>query len=90
MDLVISDSSTLIHLANIGRLDLLRQFFGEIVVPPAVWLETVDQGAGRSGAKDIQIAGSSGWIMIESPVDKAFVRALKREKIYKCIEARFG
>lgn len=37
MDLVISDSSTLIHLAAISRLGLLRELFQRITVPPPVW-----------------------------------------------------
>jgi predicted nucleic acid-binding protein len=52
MALVISDASTLIHLANIGRVGLLRDFFGRIVIPPAVWKEVVELGEGRLGAKE--------------------------------------
>ncbi len=36
---VISDSSTLIHPARIGRLPLLREMSGVIIIPPAVWQE---------------------------------------------------
>jgi uncharacterized protein len=79
MALVISDASTLIHLVNIGRLGLLKDFFGQIVVPPAVWKEVVDLGEGRSGAEEIRRAGSSGWTTVEAPSDNAFVRALSRE-----------
>lgn len=37
----ISDSSTLIHLAKIGRLHLLREFHKKILIAPAVWREVV-------------------------------------------------
>ena len=40
----ISDSSTLIHLAGIGRLDLLKEFYGMILITPAVWREVVEGG----------------------------------------------
>lgn len=56
MPLVISDSSTLIHLARIGRLDLLQRFFESITIPPAVWREVVEQGRGRAGAIEIEQA----------------------------------
>jgi predicted nucleic acid-binding protein len=81
MALVISDASTLIHLANIGRLGLLKQFFGHVVVPPGVWkeVEVVDLGQGRLGALEVQKAGSSGWMSVEAPADAAFVRALSRD-----------
>jgi predicted nucleic acid-binding protein len=35
MGLVVSDASTLIHLASIGLLGVLKQFFGHVAVPPA-------------------------------------------------------
>ena len=79
MALVISDTSTLIHLVNIGRLGLLKDFFGQLVVPPAVWKEVVDLGEGRSGAEEVRRAESSGWMTVEAPSDNAFVRALSRE-----------
>jgi len=69
MGLVISDASTLIHLANFGLLYLLNQFFGQVVTPPRVWDEVVGRGAGRPGALEVQKAGSSGWITVEAPVE---------------------
>ncbi|MHC1611262.1 MAG: hypothetical protein ACXQTW_06675 [Candidatus Methanospirareceae archaeon] len=42
MQEALSDSSILIHLAGIGRLELLKEFFGEILITPAVW--NVDRG----------------------------------------------
>jgi uncharacterized protein len=79
MALVISDSSTLIHLANINRLGLLKEFFGQVVVPPAVWKEVVDLGEGRVAAMEVKDAGASGWITVEPPRDIAFVRSLTKD-----------
>ena len=62
MGLIISDSSTLIHLASIGRLALLKAFYGQVVVPPAVWREVVEQGKGRAGAGEVEQARQAGWI----------------------------
>lgn len=50
MGLVISDSSTLIHLAGIGRLGLLKKNYRRITIPLAVWREVVEQGGSRAGA----------------------------------------
>ncbi len=41
MPATVIDSSTLIHLGGIGRLDLLRHFVGEISIPQAVFREVV-------------------------------------------------
>ena len=60
MGLVVSDSSTLIHLAAIGRLALLKEFYGCIVVPPAVWREVVEQGGGRVGAVEVEQVRQGG------------------------------
>lgn len=76
MDLVVSDSSTLIHLARIGQLSLLKLFFDTVTIPPAVWREVVEQGLGKAGAFEVKQAD---WIKIISPTDNALVRLLRRE-----------
>ena len=56
MGLIVSDTSTLIHLASIKQLDLLRKFFEHIVIPLAVWKEVVEQGRDRAGALEVEQA----------------------------------
>ena len=79
MGLVVSDSSTLIHLAAIDRLALLNEFFERIVVPPAVWREVVEQGEGRYGAAEVEQARQAGWIQVLAPVDAALLQLLRRD-----------
>jgi uncharacterized protein len=55
----VSNSSPLILFARIGRLDLVRSLFGEILVPPAVWDEVVTMAAGRAGEREVRAAD---WI----------------------------
>lgn len=57
--LAVSDSSPLILLAAIGRLDLLRQLYDEVIVPPAVRREVFEAGSSRVGATDVP---RLGWI----------------------------
>ena len=45
-DLVVSDTSPLLNLALIGRLDLLETQFSSLTVPAQVWNELV---AGEAG-----------------------------------------
>lgn len=75
----ISDSSTLIHLAGIGRLGLLKEFYGKILITPAVWVEVVAEGRNRPGAQEVKEANSSGWIKVIAPTNKSVVRLLERE-----------
>lgn len=52
MSLAVSDASPLINLARVGRFDLLAAFYGEIVIPQAVYQEVVVRGEGREGSSD--------------------------------------
>lgn len=60
----ISDSSPLILYAAIGRFHLLNAVFDEILIPPAVWDEVVNEGDGRPGSYEAQ---SANWIQIHTP-----------------------
>lgn len=75
----ISDSSTLIHSAGIGRLELLKGFYDKILITPSVWKEVVEEGHGRPGALEVREACSLGWVKVMTPVNESVVRLLKRE-----------
>ena len=49
----VSDSSPLISFSAIGRLELLRELFTELFVPPAVWREVVTDSGDKIGARDV-------------------------------------
>ncbi|MEB3765648.1 MAG: DUF3368 domain-containing protein [Desulfurococcales archaeon] len=53
--LVISNSSVIIALARICRLDLLKRLFGKVLVPETVWKEITVEG--RLGSEKIMKAG---------------------------------
>ena len=72
---VVSDASALINLARIGDLDLLRQLYGKLLIPEAVWREVVTRGAGRPGAKEIRTAS---WVETRGVANKNLVRALRQ------------
>ena len=75
----ISDSSTLIHLAGIGRLGLLNVFYDKVFITPAVWQEVVEEGGGRPGAEELTDARAASWIEIVAPANESLVRLLERE-----------
>lgn len=53
----ISNSSVLIALGTIGKLDLLHQRFpGGIIIPQAVWYEVVETGEDYPGAREVASA----------------------------------
>lgn len=79
MPVAISDASTLIHLAKIERLDLLRTFYDTILIPPVVHREVVLEGKKRVDAEKVETAIDDGWIRIVMPQDKILVRLLERD-----------
>ncbi len=66
----VSDSSTLIHLAVLGRLGLLQEFYDQVLIPPAVRKEVVEGGQGRAGAREVEEAAQSGWLKVMAPTDE--------------------
>jgi len=53
---VVSNSTPLIALARISRLDLLRDIFDSIIILHAVYQEVVLEGAGRPGMREVKAA----------------------------------
>ena len=58
---IISDSSPIIHLAKIGRLDLLKLLFNIIKIPGAVYRECVIEGGCRP---EVKIIRDAKWIKV--------------------------
>ena len=52
--MIIADAGPIIAFARIGRLALLPQVVGELVVPDAVYEELVVKGGDRPGAEEVR------------------------------------
>lgn len=73
---VVCNSSVLISLTTLTQLSLLKKKFGEIIVPKAVYIEVVEEGGEREGAREVK---SSKWIKVEEVKDAALVKLLSAE-----------
>ncbi|MBI5787511.1 MAG: DUF3368 domain-containing protein [Candidatus Schekmanbacteria bacterium] len=73
MPKVVSNSSPLIHLAKIGRLDLLKDLFGTIIIPESVYRECVAEGKGR---EEITLIRDADWLLVSQVNEKNLVRLL--------------
>jgi predicted nucleic acid-binding protein len=65
--MIVSNSTPLIGLAKIGRLNLLRELFGTVFIPAEVKAETVDAGIANK-APDAYVIGRAieeGWIVVQ-------------------------
>lgn len=74
--IVISDTSPINNLAAINQLDLLRQLYGIMIIPEAVYHELTDPIFPVAGATEVQIAS---WISIRQVNNRALVIALQNE-----------
>ena len=73
---VVCNSSVIIGLSVIGKLDLLWKLFDEIYVPSSVYQEVCIKGRGRVGSTELSNAIKQGKIKIISPKNKTLVESL--------------
>jgi len=52
--IIVSNTSPIINLAAIGRLELLQHLYGTIIIPYAVYHEIAISGHEQVGATEIQ------------------------------------
>jgi hypothetical protein len=73
---VVSNASALINLARIGKLELLHELYGELVIPEAVWQEVVIEGARQPGTDEVKAAA---WIKKHVITNKQLLHALQQD-----------
>jgi uncharacterized protein len=72
LTVVVSDTSPLIALAHLQRIDFLQRFFGQVLVPPAVVAEL--QKPAWEHLAEAALGGTH--IQVRSPTDRACVDQL--------------
>lgn len=70
---VVSNTSPIINLAAINHLDVLRQVFGTILIPQAVYHEIVVVGSGQPGADEVQ---GANWIQVHAITNQPLITVL--------------
>ncbi|ASJ11616.1 DUF3368 domain-containing protein [Thermococcus thioreducens] len=74
--IVVADSGPLIALAKIGKLHVLHELFGTVVIPRAVWVEVVERGKRKPGSEEVR---NAEWIEVVEVRDVLGVEILERE-----------
>jgi predicted nucleic acid-binding protein len=75
---VVSNTSPILNLAIIGKLDLLRQQFGEVLIPPMV-LQELKVDAELPGVEPIRLALQNHWLRVFELSNTDIARALRRD-----------
>jgi predicted nucleic acid-binding protein len=72
--MIVSNSTPLIALSKIGKLELLREYFGVIHIPKEVYEEVVTRGKNLFGAMEVK---NAEWIKVEEVRNKIAVDSLR-------------
>lgn len=72
--MVISDTTVLIALGRIGMLWLLKELWGTVVVPEAVYREAAND---LPGGKEVADAVKSGWLQVKGVKTQETVHLLQ-------------
>ncbi len=67
MPAVVSDTSPLVYLTRLGHFSWLKEFYGEILIPPAVWAEISQKGHGLPEAQTTELGVQEGWVRVQAP-----------------------
>ena len=73
--IVVSDTTAIIHLSKIRSLHLLKDLYGEVLIPQAVYDEITVKGKAQPGALEVM---NSNWIkviQIKNPVVASKLKA---------------
>ncbi len=74
--MIVANSGQLIMLSKLGYFSILKEFFREISIPHAVWVEVVERGEGRPGAEEV---AKADWIKVHQVQNSFSVDVLSHE-----------
>ena len=74
--IVVSDTSPVLNLARIGRLELLALLYRQVLIPSAVYDELTAYKSGLPGAIDL---ASRPWLVVASANDRKRVQEFRED-----------
>ena len=72
--IVVSDTSPILNLARIGRLDLLASLYNQVLIPPAVHAELTRPRDAVFPSLDLALFP---WLILDTPRDQTRVEELR-------------
>lgn len=73
---IVSNTSPISNLAQIGQLDLVQQLYKTVLIPYAVYQELSDERAGETINTAIQVAN---WLKVQSVENQDLVNELRSQ-----------
>jgi uncharacterized protein len=77
---IVSNTSPILNLAIIGHLDLIKQQFSQVIIPPGVLAE-LKINEDRPGSFALSNAISEGWIQIQPLAQSQAIGKLLRQTL---------
>jgi predicted nucleic acid-binding protein len=74
--IVVSDTSPVLSLARIGRLDLLRVLYQQVLIPSSVYQELKASSSQPPGQIDFDAVP---WLIVATPLDRRRVEELRED-----------
>lgn len=74
--IIVSDTSPINNLAAINQLELLRQLYGTVIIPEAVYRELTEPDFPVAGATEVQ---TFDWIQTRQVTNHTIVEVLRNE-----------
>ena len=74
--IIVSNTSPITNLSAIGKIHLLQQIYGEIIISSAVFEELTQWGDSIPGAKEVK---TSNWIQVKPINNMGLVQILKNQ-----------
>lgn len=74
--MLVSDSGPLISFGRADKLYIVKNVYGEIIIPPEVDDEIVIRGKGKPGAEEVK---GAAWISVQKPKNQNEVVRLKKK-----------
>ena len=79
---VVSNSSPVIGLAKINRLDIIEKLYQEIIIPGAVFDELITKGRDKEKTADIKRLIDRNIVTVQEVTNSELIRALRKDIDY--------
>ena len=84
---IICNSSPIIGLAKVDRLDIIEKLYREIIVPEAVFDELITKGMGKAKTAEINELLDQNIVKVQKVKNRELIRALRKDLDYGESEA---
>ena len=76
---IIFNSSPLINLSKIEKLELVEKLFGKIIIPEAVFNELIKDASSKKGSREIKDLINKGVVEVRKVEDENIIKSFRKD-----------